>query len=76
VEGFGCRGVENCLFNAVVDIAKENGCKYLIGEYLPTAKNGMVNDFYPSFGMEQIGEGLYRLACESYVPLPHHIEFS
>lgn len=69
------RGVENCLFNAVVDLVKQNGCKYLIGEYLPTAKNAMVKDFYPSFGMETIGEGLYRLDCENFEPLPHHIEF-
>ncbi len=69
------RGVENCLFNAVVQIAKENGCKYLIGEYLPTAKNSMVKDFYPGFGMEQIGEGRWRLEVDRYEPLPHHILF-
>ena len=68
------RGVENCLFNAVVNLVKEHGCRYLIGEYLPTAKNSMVKDFYPSFGMEKIGDGLYRLDCENYCALPHHIQ--
>jgi len=70
------RGVEQCMFNKVVDLAKESGCKYLIGEYLPTAKNSMVADFYPSFGMESIGNGRFRLACDSYEPKPHHILFS
>ena len=70
------RGVENCLFNEVVELTKQAGCRYLVGEYLPTAKNAMVADFYPSFGMERVGEGRYRLDVSNYVPLPHHILFS
>ena len=67
------RGVEDALFNAVVEIAKECGAKQLIGEYLPTAKNRMVEGFYPGFGMQKIGEGRYALDPAAYQPRTHLI---
>ena len=70
------RGVEGCLFDAVVQMTLDSGCKYLIGEYLPTAKNKMVADFYPSLGMEPIGDGRFRLDCTAHQPHTHYISIS
>ena len=62
------RGVEECLFDAVVALTQAAGYRWLIGEYLPTAKNGMVAEFYAQLGMESIGEGRYRLDVTNYTP--------
>ena len=44
------RGMENFTLNTLVAYAKENGFKKIIGEYLPTLKNGMVKEHYPNLG--------------------------
>lgn len=40
------RGMEIFTLNTIVEYAKANGYKKMIGEYLPTAKNGMVAEHY------------------------------
>jgi FkbH-like protein len=44
------RGVEQHVMNHVVSIAKANGAKQVVGEYIPSAKNMMVKEFYGRFG--------------------------
>ena len=70
------RGVESCLFNAVVSLAAELGFKMLKAEYLPTAKNAMVSDFYDRMGMTALGGGKYELDISAYTPQPHLIRFT
>jgi predicted enzyme involved in methoxymalonyl-ACP biosynthesis len=41
--------------NLVVERARELGAHQLIGEYLPTKKNGMVRDHYRKLGFTRIG---------------------
>lgn len=60
------RGVEECLFDAVVKMAQDAGFRCLAAEYLPTAKNKMVEHFYDSMGMQPEGGGRYILDCSSY----------
>lgn len=48
------RGMENFILNTLVKYARENCFKEIIGEYLPTAKNGMVKELYPNLGFEAI----------------------
>ncbi len=48
------RGMENFTLNTLVDYARTNGFKKIIGEYLPTLKNGMVKEHYPNLGFEAI----------------------
>lgn len=48
------RGMENFTLNTIVDYARKKGYKKIIGEYLPTSKNGMVKDHYPNLGFEAI----------------------
>jgi len=38
----------------MVEVAKAKGYKKIIGEYLPTAKNGMVADHYTNLGFEKV----------------------
>jgi len=44
------RGMENFTLNIMVNKAKTAGFKKIVGEYLPTPKNGMVADHYENLG--------------------------
>lgn len=44
------RGMENFMLNQAVEKARERGFKKIIGEYIPTLKNGIVANHYPSLG--------------------------
>ena len=48
------RTAEHFLMNAVFAEAVQKGFQMIIGEYIPTAKNGMTRDLYPSFGFQPI----------------------
>ena len=71
------RGVENFTLNTMVARAKAAGYKRIIGEYLPTPKNKMVEQHYPGLGftkMEGAATDLYELNVETYVPRECYIE--
>lgn len=70
------RGMENFTLNTIAEYAKSTGFKRLIGEYIPTAKNGMVAEHYPSLGFNPIdnSQGLYELDVDSYIPRECYIE--
>lgn len=51
------RGMENFTLNTIVAWAKENGYKKIIGEYLPTQKNGMVAEHYTGLGFTKLEGG-------------------
>ena len=63
------RGMENFTLNTITDYARANGYKRIIGEYLPTAKNKMVEEHYPKLGFTKI-EGAptaqFELNVDSY----------
>lgn len=71
------RGMENFTLNTIVEYAKNNGFKYIIGEYLPTLKNKMVEEHYPRLGFTKV-EGSetaqYILNVEEYVNRECYIE--
>jgi FkbH-like protein len=48
------RGVEQVMMNQVVALAKRMGLNRVIGEYIPTTKNGMVRDFFEQFGFTRV----------------------
>jgi FkbH-like protein len=66
------RGVEQHLMNKVVRIAREEGLAAITGEYIPTAKNGMVKEFFTQFGFEKVaeadGRSRWRLDVAAYQP--------
>lgn len=71
------RGMENFTLNTIVAWAKENGYKKIIGEYIPTPKNGMVSDHYTALGFNKL-EGLepaqWELDVDAYQDRECYIE--
>ena len=67
------RGAEETTLNLVAAASKALGAKRLIGEYRPTAKNGMVREHYRKLGFSPVSEDvdgrrIDMLNLESYVP--------
>ena len=63
------RDMENFTLNKIVEYAKANGFKKIIGEYLPTPKNGMVAEHYTGLGFTKIegtGTDQWELDVEDY----------
>ena len=49
-------GMENFVFNTISGFARENGFSNLKGEYIPTAKNDLVEYLYFNLGFEKQGD--------------------
>ena len=67
------RGVESFTINNIFSYAARLGAKRVVGQYLPTAKNDMVKDFFKSFGFEKVADGdggasQWALAVDAYQP--------
>lgn len=63
------RGMENFTLNTMVERAKAAGYKKIIGEYLPTSKNKMVENHYKGLGfvdLEDSDTAKYELDVDSY----------
>lgn len=65
------RGLEDFVLNIIVERAKNAGYHKIIGEYIPTTKNKMVEQHYQNLGFQKC-EGadsdLYELDVTSYQP--------
>ena len=59
------RGMEEFITNDIIRTAEENGCRRVIGEYIPTPKNAMVADLYERMGFEK-REGYYIADVSTY----------
>ena len=71
------RGMEDFTLNTMVEAAREKGFKRIIGEYLPTPKNKMVEGHYPSLGFEKLegsATAQYVLDVEHYQPKENYIK--
>jgi len=65
------RTVEKAFLALATKRLRERGITKLVGEYLPTAKNGLVRDLYPSLGFSRMSEGGYELDIgKAGIPLP------
>ena len=69
------RQVEEACLNVLADQAKRLGAHRLIGEYYPTAKNGMVCDLFPRLGFTPEGSTAdggvrFSLNLDSFAHLP------
>jgi FkbH-like protein len=71
------RGMEEETLNLVVAEAQRLGARRLIGEYRPTAKNGMVREHYQRLGFllvsETDGATEWELALDGWTPRPTYI---
>jgi FkbH-like protein len=50
------RQVEEEVLNEIVCLARDRGCTRVIGNYIPSAKNGMVRELYPKMGFAHLRE--------------------
>ncbi len=63
------RGMENFTLNTMVKKAKAAGFKRIVGEYLPTPKNMMVEEHYNNLGFKKVdgaGTARYELDINQY----------
>ena len=62
------RGMENFTLNTMVELAKAKGYKRIVGEYIPTPKNKMVESHYSNLGFTKIESESqqYVLDLENY----------
>ena len=72
------RGVEEATLNLVAEAAHRLGAQRLVGEYRPTAKNGMVREHYGKLGFTKVAETddgatTWRLDLEGWTPRPTFI---
>ena len=71
------RGMENFTLNTMLERAKSAGYKKIIGEYLPTSKNKMVENHYAGLGftmMDNSEAARYELDVEAYQPRECYID--
>lgn len=73
------RGVEQLLFNTVVERAAARGVTTIFGTYIPTAKNGLVKDLFERLGFEAHDDGEdgtthWRLSVADFKPFDVKIE--
>ena len=73
------REVEACTLNLLAEQARSLGARRLVGDYAPTAKNGMVKDHYARLGFEVAAlgpDGASRniLDLVGFAPTDTHID--
>lgn len=67
------RDMEYAMMDMLVDKCKKRGVKKLIGHYYPTAKNGMVKEFYRIMNFKKMdedenGNSNWEMAIDQYEP--------
>ena len=72
------RGVEQFMMNEVVALAIRMGLRRVTGEYIPTAKNGMVRDFFQQFGFTPVSgaDNQWSLEVREYQPCATYIRLT
>ena len=60
------RGMEEYIFNDMIQTAVDNGYHYIEGEYIPTKKNKQVEKLYDRFGFTEKEKGRYVIEADSY----------
>ena len=50
------RNVEELVLNEVLEIASQNKCARILGEFIPTSKNELVKDHYRKLGFSESGK--------------------
>ncbi len=67
------RGMEHFVLNTLVEQAKKLGYPSLVGEYIPTAKNTMVQNHYRNLGFEKRND-IWILNIEKYQAIQTYIQ--
>lgn len=61
------RGMEEFIINKVIETAKENGYRRVVGEYIQTPKNSMVKDIYSKMGFRKLENGRFEADVEQFI---------
>ncbi|MFD7522221.1 HAD-IIIC family phosphatase [Paenibacillus chitinolyticus] len=61
------RGMEEFIVNKIIQTARDNGFQLVIGEYLKTPKNAMVENIYGKLGFESIGNDKYKADVTTFI---------
>lgn len=61
------RGMEEFIINSIIETAKENGFSKVVGEYIKTPKNAMVENIYSKLGFEDLGDGKFEADVDGFV---------
>ena len=59
------RKVEQFMLNEIVTLARKHNFKRIVGEYIPTPKNGLVKDHFKTLGFANEKEQ-WVLAVDNY----------
>lgn len=60
------RGMEEFIINKVIETARENGFEKVIGEYIKTPKNSMVENIYSKLGFTDLGDGKFEADVKNF----------
>ena len=60
------RGMEEFIVNQMIETAKENGFSKVLGEYIQTPKNAMVEKIYSKLGFRDLGGGTFEADVKSF----------
>lgn len=67
------RNVEHLAFEELVQHCKHEGIRRIIGEFIPTAKNKMVENLYADLGFEPLeAQHRWQLDLSKQDQIPHH----
>jgi predicted enzyme involved in methoxymalonyl-ACP biosynthesis len=64
--------MEKFVLNKLVNFAKENNYKFIIGEYIKTTKNDLVKNHYSELGFKKKNNKFY-LEVENYKQIINYI---
>lgn len=64
------RGVEFSIWNHITAQAALRGCNLMTAEYIPSAKNALVERFFDDLGMQQVGDLTNTSVTNYRLPLP------
>ncbi|QFY41380.1 HAD-IIIC family phosphatase [Candidatus Methylospira mobilis] len=69
------RGVEHVVLDKIICLAIARGCEVVVGEYIPTRKNGLVSNHYENLGFHsRADDGLWVLPVTDFIKVEHFIE--
>jgi FkbH-like protein len=72
------RRIEDIIIKMIIDMAKENGVKFIKGEFIPTAKNKLVEELYDRYGFvkehEESGIRKYTYDFSKDIDYPEYID--
>lgn len=60
------RGMEEYIVNKIIEIAKANGYAKVVGEYIKTPKNAMVENIYSHLGFTEKGNGIFLAFVDEF----------